>query len=55
MVPKAQIEQVGQVFYVVVQQRVGAPLKFLCESERDAKHFMAVFERASSVKDRPTA
>lgn len=55
MVPSARIEKIGELFYVVVDQRVGAPLKFVCETERDAKHFMAVFERAIAVKDRPRA
>ncbi len=55
MVPNATIEKIGDRFYVVVAQRVGAPLKFVCETERDAKHFVAVFERANAVKDRPRA
>ena len=55
MVPNAQIEKVGSAIYVVVAQRVGAPLRFQCETERDAQHFMAVFARANAVKDRSTA
>ena len=39
----ARIEQEGKVWFVVVAQVTGNPLKFQCESERDAKHFMKIF------------
>jgi len=41
----AVIEKVDGVWFVVVPQRVGAPLKFLCESLRDAERFLWVFTK----------
>lgn len=47
MDPKAQAEilKVGREWFVVVPQRVGEPLKFLCETLRDAERFLNVFNR----------
>ena len=39
----AEILKVGREWFVVVPQRVGAPLKFLCETQRDAERFLNVF------------
>lgn len=44
MDPKPSIERNGSLVFVVVPQRVGAPLRFQCESERDALHFLHVFD-----------
>ncbi len=44
----AEIQKVGREWFVVVPQRVGAPLKFLCESLRDAERFLNVFSARPS-------
>ena len=41
------IEKVGREWFVVVPQNTGKPLKFLCESLRDAERFLGVFSRPS--------
>lgn len=41
----AEIEKVGREWFVVVQQRTGHPLRFLCESLRDAERFLNVFTK----------
>ncbi len=41
----AAIEKGDGVWFVVVPQRVGGPLKFLCETLRDAENFLRVFTR----------
>lgn len=41
----AQIERIGQEWFVVVPQRTGEPLKFLCETLRDAERFLSVFSK----------
>ena len=41
----AEIQKVGQEWFVVVPQNKGTPLKFLCESLRDAERFLCVFSK----------
>ena len=41
----AEIQKVGREWFVVVPQRTGSPLKFQCESLRDAERFLSVFSR----------
>ncbi len=43
----AEIEKVGEEWFVVVPQRTGKPLKFLCETERQAHSFLAVVQKKS--------
>jgi hypothetical protein len=44
-----RIEKVGRVWFVVVAQKTGVPLKFLCETEGDAKKFLSVFQSSASA------
>ena len=48
----ARIERDGKVWWVVVPQERGNPLKFLCETEGEAAKFMKVFERTGRAKSR---
>ena len=45
------IEKDQDVWVVVWPQRVGRPLKFRCDTERDAQHFLQVLRRPARGKN----